>query len=315
MHILFFGTPGFAVASLKALLKSSHQVVGVVTQPDRPKGRGNQPVPPPVKETALAAGIPVFQPTRLNDPAFLEKIRSLNPACAAVVAYGRILPKTLLDTFPKGAINLHASLLPKFRGAAPIQWSLISGETETGVTIFQLDEQLDHGPILLQAKQPIRPEEDAIALAESLSALGNKTLLKALDTIESGAAQFQPQVESLATLAPILTKKDGIIDWQQDCRVIHNRIRGVQPWPGALTWLDGKLLKILTATADPQRQDSNSAPGTIVLSDPQKGLWVQTGTGQIRIVHLQLEGGSPLAADTFLCGHPIPSGTRLSSLT
>ena len=314
MRLIFFGTPQFAVASLQALLGSSHQIVGVVTQPDRPKGRGNQPAtPPPIKEAAQAARLPVHQPTDLKEPAFLQTIRSLKPDAAAVVAYGRILPKVLLDLFPKGAFNLHASLLPKYRGAAPIQWSLIRGETEAGVTIFRLDEQLDHGPTVAQAKCRIRPEEDAVTLADSLSTLGSRTLVEMLDQIESGSARLQPQEESLATFAPTLTKKEGILDWTSDCRAIHNRIRGVQPWPGALTWLDGKLLKILSAVADPARSDPSAAPGTIVSADAAKGLWVQTGAGQIRIDRLQMDGGSPLTTDTFLRGHPIQTGTPLTS--
>ena len=314
MKILFFGTPKFAVASLQALLGSSHPIVGVVTQPDRPKGRGNQPAtPPPIKEAAQAARLPVHQPTDLKEPAFLQTIRTLKPDAAAVVAYGRILPKVLLDLFPKGTFNLHASVLPLYRGAAPIQWALIRGETETGVSIFQLDEQLDHGPILAQAKCRIRPEEDAVTLADSLSTLGSRTLVEALNQIESGSARLQPQEESLATFAPTLTKKEGILDWTSDCRTIHNRIRGVQPWPGAMTWLDGKLLKILSAAADAARSDPSATPGTILSADAAKGLWVQTGAGQIRIDRLQLEGGGALTADAFLRGHPIPPGTSLTS--
>ncbi len=313
MKILFFGTPGFAAASLQALMRSSHQVIGVVTQPDRPKGRGNQLAASPIKEAAHAGQIPIHQPTDLKEAFFLQTIHSLKPDAAVVVAYGRILPKSLLDLFPKGVFNLHASLLPRYRGAAPIQWAIIRGETETGVTIFQLDEQLDHGPIVLQAKQPIQADDDAVSLSSALAQLGAQTIVQAMDIIQAGKASLTPQKDSAATHAPILKKEDGIIRWEADSRTIHNLVRGVQPWPGAMTRLDGKLLKILAATADPSRHDVNATPGTMTLADPQKGLWVQTGTGQLRIQRLQMEGGNPVSAEDFLRGHPTPPGTSLTS--
>lgn len=313
MRLIFFGTPKFAVASLQALLGSSHQIVGVVTQPDRPKGRGKQPAEPPIKEAAQAGGIPVHQPADLKDPAFLQTIRSLKPDAAVVVAYGHILPKVFLDLFPKGVFNLHASLLPKYRGAAPIQWALIRGETETGITIFQLDEQLDHGPIVLQAKQPIRLEDDAISIREALAQLGAQAIVQAMDIIQSGKAPLTPQNHPAATFAPTLTKEDGIIRWEADCRTIQNLVRGVQPWPGAMTWLSSRMLKLTKTSADANRHDPGLTPGTVVSTDSTKGLWVQTGAGQIQIHRLQEEGRREMEATEFLRGHPISPGTSLTS--
>ncbi len=311
--MIFFGTPDFADASLQQLLQTDHRVLAVVTQPDRPKGRSKDPVPPPVKETAQQAGIPVFQPSNLREEKLLQQLRSLQPDLAVVVAYGRILPAAVLQIFPRGAINLHASLLPKFRGAAPIQWALIQGESETGVTLFQLDDQLDHGGILAQARLPIYDNDTAITLTEELSRLGNLTLLKTLERMSEETLRTYPQDESLASAAPRLTKADGIIDWRQDCRRIHNRVRGVQPWPGATTTLSGQPLKILSTTPDPSRHDPALAPGTIATADPAQGLWVQTGQGQIRIDRLQAAGGTDMETAPFLRGHPIPRGTILAS--
>ncbi len=310
MRVLFFGTPEFALPSLEALVQSRHPVAAVVTQPPRPKGRFQKDSPSAVEEAARHLGIPVLEPEDLSQASFLSTVRSLAPELAVVVAYGRILPKELLQLFPKGAINLHASLLPRYRGAAPIQWALIQGESETGVTVFQMDERLDHGPILLQERQPIRLEDTAATLAHVLAKLGSQTLLKTVALIEQGEVQPQLQGESLASPAPRLTKEDGRIDWRRDCKTIHNRIRGVQPWPGAMTWLMGRSIKILSTTPEESRGDSRYTPGTVVLADPSKGLWVQTGQGQIRIDRLQRVGGKALDSHAFLLGHPIPRGAR-----
>lgn len=312
MRIAFFGTPAFADAVLKQLLRSRHPVAGLVTQPDRPKGRSREPAPPPVKETARSAGIPILQPEDLKSQAFLDLLRSWKTDLAVVVAYGRLLPASLIQLFPRGAVNLHASLLPKFRGAAPIQWALIRGETVTGVTTFQMDERLDHGPILIQFSHPIRPEDTAATLAESLSTLGAAALLKTLDALESGPLQPKPQEESAACLAPRLTKQDGVIRWQESCLEIHNRVRGVQPWPGAVTNLQGEPVKILSTTPDSGRHEPSLHPGAVALADPARGFWIQTGQGQIRIDRLQPAGGVVLEAGAFLRGHPIPPGTVLT---
>jgi len=317
MKVLFLGTPAFAVPGLEKLLKSGHTVAGVVTQPDRPRGRCRTPQPSPVKELALSKSLPLFQPQRPSDPLFLAEIKKLEADCAAVVAYGRILPKEFLSIFRHGAVNLHASLLPKYRGAAPIQWALIRGEQETGVTVFELDEQLDHGPVILQQKTPIKPDEDAAALAARLSEIGATCLIEALDLIESGMTSPVPQDDAQATHAPLLTKEDGLIRWELPAAEIRNRIRGMQPWPGAATGTGNKALKILSATADPTPFENKSVPGTrsvpgtVVFSDPHQGLFVQTGRGVLRIDRLQPSGGNPMSAAEFLRGHPLPVGIRL----
>ena len=245
MRLLLAGTPAFAVASFKPLLNSHHSVDGVLTQRDRPRGRGRMSQPPPMKERALTHSLPVFQPEGLTEEPFLNSVKRLGPDCAVVVAYGRILPMQFLRIFPKGAINLHASLLPKYRGAAPIQWALIRGETETGVTVFQLDEELDHGPILLQARTAIQPDENALSLADRLAELGGNALVEAVDQLEAGTATLSPQDHSQATHSPRLAKADGVIPWNESCTQIHNRVRGVQPWPGATTRLQEQMIKIL----------------------------------------------------------------------
>ena len=309
MKVLFCGTPSFAVASLDKLLRSGHPVVGVMTQPDRPRGRCRTPRPPPVKEVALLHSLPVFQPQRPFDPAFLSDLRKQGADCAAVVAYGRLLPAEFLSLFRHGAINLHASLLPKYRGAAPIQRAILNGETETGVSVFHLDEQMDHGPVLLQARTPIRPDEDAVSLAARLSQSGAETLLEALDLLESGMAAPVPQDHLKATQAPALSKSDAVIRWELPAEGIRNQVRGLQPWPGAVTRAGDHLIKILSATAEPSKE--GPVPGTLLSADPVQGLWVQTGKGRLRIDRLQLAGGNPMTAAEFLRGHLLPPGSVL----
>ncbi|MCM8811758.1 MAG: methionyl-tRNA formyltransferase [Candidatus Omnitrophica bacterium] len=303
MRILFFGTPDFAVPALTQLLESSHEVAAVVTQPDRPKGRSSRPVPSPAKEAALKASLPVLQPEDPSAEPFLNSLRPLAAEIAVVVAYGRLLSDELLASFPKGAVNLHPSLLPKYRGAAPIQWALIRGEKETGVTIFQLDRRLDHGPILLQVHHPIDPEDDAVSLSGLLADLGARTLIDALERVEAGETHPHPQNDEEATFAPPLQKGDGLLDWTQDCLSVHNRVRGVQPWPGAFSEANGKILKIFKTTPDPAAA-GGAEPGTVLSADPNKGLWIQTGKGALRIDRLQLEGGREMDTGPFLRGHP-----------
>lgn len=312
MRVVFFGTPEFAVPSLKRILDSPHQVVAVVTQPDRKKGRSSQPTAPAIKDLVKGLGIPILQPDNLGDPSVLSTLEALLPHVGIVVAYGQLLPAPLLKLFPKGVMNLHASLLPRYRGAAPIQWALMNAELETGITVFQLDEKLDHGPILLQIPHAIRPEDNAETLRVALSELGTHTVLKALDLLEEGPAQFTPQDETLATYAPRLKKEDGLIDWNLSSREIFNRVRGLQPWPGACTCWEGKVLKLLCVTPDSSRNDPKVKPGTVILSDASQGLWVQTGQGQLQINELQLEGGKALQTFDFLRGHPIPISTHLA---
>ena len=332
MKVLFLGTPDFAAPSLEKLLKSGHKVAGVVTQPDRPRGRCKEPQPPPIKELALSKSLPLFQPQRPSDPAFLSEVKKLGADCAAVVAYGRLLPKEFLTLFSHGAVNLHPSLLPKYRGAAPIQWALIRGEQETGVTVFELDDQMDHGPVILQQKTPIKPDEDAAALATRLAEIGGTALIEALDLIETGMTSPVPQDHAQASHAPMLTKEDGLIRWELPAEEIRNRIRGMQPWPGASTGAGEKTLKLFAAAADPTpfgpspdpfalspdpfglslSKSEPPAPGTVLLADPHQGLFVQTGKGVLRIDRLQPSGGNPMSAAEFLRGHPLPPGSSLT---
>lgn len=310
MRLLFFGTPAFAVASLKRLAKSRHEITTVVTQPDRPKGRHPQePAFSAVKEAALEAGIPILQPEKLGEISFQQKVKSLKSDCAVVVAFGELFPQAFIQLFPKGAINVHASVLPKLRGAAPIQWALIHGDSETGVTLFQMDEKLDHGKILLQAVHPIQPHDTAATLALALAQRGADLLVKVLDQIEEGKIEPLPQDEAQATYAPRLKKEDGIIPWHATCHQIHNRVRGTQPWPGALTGIAGRQLKLFVTEPDSNRHDPALSPGMVSTADPSQGLWIQTGKGQIQILRLQWESGKILDTAEFLRGHPIRRGT------
>ena len=310
MQILFLGTSAFAVPTLERLHESGHRVLSVITQPDRPKGRSLPVTTPPVKQAADRMQIPVLQPTTFRDEKLIGQIRSLKAECAVVVSYGLIFPKAFLTLFPKGAINLHASLLPKYRGAAPIQWAILKGEQETGVTIFQIDEQLDHGPVLLQEKHPIGPDDTTAILLEKLAAAGSRLVLATLEGIDSGKAKPIPQDHTQATQAPQLKKADGRIHWKEDCTSIHNRVRAFQPWPGTLTTQDEKPLKIISTHPDPNRQIP-APPGTVVTAEPAQGFWVQTGHGQLRIDRCQPAGGKVMAAADFLRGHRLQPGELL----
>ncbi len=244
LRIVFFGTPDFAVPSLQALLDGDDQIVGVVCQPDRPAGRGQQLSAPPVKVAAVQAGVPVLQPDKVRTPEFLDALRQWAPDLIVVAAYGRILPKPVLDLPPHGCINVHASLLPKYRGAAPIQWAMLRGEVETGVTIMQMNEGMDTGDIRLQRATPIGADETYGALQARLAVLGAEALREALADLKAGTLPRVPQREADMTLAPMLSKEDGRIDWTQAAADIARRVRALHPWPSAFTVLDGKLLKI-----------------------------------------------------------------------
>jgi len=245
--ILFMGTPEFALTSLEKLVQKNYDIVAVVTQPDRPKGRGKQLVAPPVKGAAERYNIPVLQPPRVKDPSFLETLKQLSPDLIVVAAFGQILPKNVLDFPPLGCINVHPSLLPRYRGAAPINWTLIHGETRTGVTIMYMDEGLDTGDILLQEETPVDPEETFGQLHDRLAPLGADLLIQAIQLLEAHQAPRRPQENSLSCYAPMLKKEDGLIRWDEEVSTIVNRIRGLSPSPCAYTFLDGKALKIFAA--------------------------------------------------------------------
>lgn len=260
MRIVYMGTPDFAVPTLQALLDSPHQVVGVFSQPDRPKGRGYKLMPPPVKELALAHGVPVYQPVKMRDGTALAILKQLRPDVIVVAAYGRLLPKEILELPAYGCINVHASLLPRYRGAGPVQWSVINGEKATGVTTMFMGEGLDTGDILEQVQTPIGPEETAGELMGRLAEIGAQLLLHTLELLESGKAVRTIQDESLATYAPMLQKSDGALDFSQSAQKLYDRIRGVSPWPSAYAYLDGKRLKIHKAAP---LSDQAGEPGVI----------------------------------------------------
>lgn len=304
MRIVFMGTPEFAVPSLKALIRE-HQVVGVFCQPDKPVGRHqNKLQPPPVKECAQSCGIPVYQPEKLRDGTALALLQELAPELIVVAAYGRILPDEILALPPKGCINVHSSLLPKYRGAAPINWAVINGEAESGVTIMHMSSELDAGDIILQQSTPIHPEETAGMLYGRLAELGGRMILEAVAQIEAGTALRVPQDHTKATLAPILTKALSPIDWTQPAQAIHNKIRGLDPWPMASTdVISGEPMKIYRSELT--EQATGAEPGAIAAAG-KAGIDIACGDGRLlRILELQPPGKKKMTAAAYLTGHPI----------
>ena len=305
-RVAFFGTPAFAVPALEQLVRSHHRVVGVVTQPDRPSGRGQRRAEGPVKQAALAHGLPVLQPDRLQAPDVLEAFRAWQADIGVVAAYGRILPPALLDLPRFGMVNIHASLLPKYRGAAPIQRAVVAGEIETGVTIMRLGPELDAGPMLAARAVPIGPDETSEALERDLAVLGATLLASTLDDIVAGRAVETPQDPARATYAPRLAKSEGLIDWAHPARQIHNLIRGLHPWPHAFTYLDGVRCVILTSRLLAGRQSADElpapAPGEVWEASGDR-LIVQCGGGDVlSIVELQRDGRRVQTAREFVSG-------------
>ena len=297
LRIVFFGTPEFAVPSLRALLNGPDKVVGVVCQPDKPAGRGRHLATPPVKQVALEAQVPVLQPEKLRPPEFLEALRQWAPDLIVVAAYGRILPKAVLDLPPHGCINVHASLLPKFRGAAPVQWAILRGEAVTGVTIMQMNERMDAGDILLQRETPIDGDETYGALQTRLADIGAQALMEAIAQLHAGTLRAQRQREEDVTLAPMIAKENGRIDWTQPAVVIARMVRAFNPWPSAFTYLDGKLLKIHRAHVG---RPVASTPGSVVRVEGE--IAVAAGDGILVLDELQLEGRRRLSAAEFARG-------------
>ena len=310
MRVVFMGTPDFAVGTLKALLQSRHQVVAVVTQPDKPKGRGKAMQFTPVKEVAVRAEIPVLQPKRVREPEVVEEIRQFHPDVIVVVAFGQLIPKAILDMPQYGCVNVHASLLPKYRGAAPIQWAVIDGEEKSGVTTMQMDEGLDTGDMLLTEEVVLDPQETGGSLFDKLSEVGAGLLLKTLDELEAGNVHPQKQPsESTTAYAAMLTKKMGEIDWTQSAVQIERLVRGLNPWPSAYTHLGQKTLKIWRAAVHPSMVQTKE-PGTVILMD-KKHFGVQTGDGMLEILELQLEGKKRMDADAFLRGYQVEDGIKI----
>ena len=304
MKLIFMGTPDFAVPCLESLLSAGHEVQAVFTQPDKPVGRKQVLTPPEVKVCAVKHGLTVYQPKTLRNGEAMEIIRGLSPDAIIVAAYGKILPKEILD-FPRyGCINVHGSLLPKYRGSAPIQWSVINGDKETGVTIMQMDEGIDTGDILMKRAIPIELSDTAESVFEKLAALGGKTLIEALGMLERGELTPEKQDESLSCYAPMLDKSISLIDWSKSGMTVHNLIRGLYSWPVAYTMLGGKKLKILSASPC----DRSGEAGTIISVDP---LTVACREGSVIIHELQLEGKKRMDAKTFLVGHKLCVGERI----
>jgi methionyl-tRNA formyltransferase len=308
MRIVFLGTPEFAVPSLEALVRAGHDVAAVFTQPDRPKGRGKQLAQSPVKVAAKRLGIPVHQPERIRRPGSIETLQNLGAEVMVVVGYGQIIPQSIIDLPAHGILNVHASLLPKYRGAAPIQWSIANGETETGVTIMRIDAGLDTGNILLKARTAIRPEETAPELSARLAPLGADLLMQAIAAIEDGSARYEKQNDAEATYAPMLKKEDGMIDWSQPAQTIYNRFRGFQPWPGAYTTFRGQQLTI-TEAALPGNAPQIT-PGAFVAHDGTLLVGCGSGTA-LELCEIQLAGKKRMKAEAFLNGYRLSDDERL----
>ncbi len=307
IRTVFMGTPDFALATLEGLLEFGLNVVGVYTQPDRPKGRGKKMAAPPVKELAQQHEIPVFQPQKLRAPEAVAQLRELRPELIVVVAYGQILPQTVLEIPQYGCINVHASLLPKYRGAAPINKAIIDGETETGVTTMLMDIGLDTGDMLVKRSLAIGIDETAGQLHDRLSLLGREALEETLKRLCGGELSAEKQDDSSSNYAPMMKKEDGLIDWQQPATTLHNLVRGLDPWPGAYTHLAGEVLKI---SATSVAANLSGEPGTVLQADAD-GVRIACGEGALLIRRLQLPGKKRLAAADFLRGRELSSGTRM----
>ena len=307
---LFFGTPAFAVPSLEALIAIA-DVRAVITQPDRPAGRGMKLTPPPVKTLALERGLPVVQPTKVKTADFAAEVRAHEADVALVVAYGRILPLAVLEAPRLGCVNVHASLLPRWRGAAPVHWAIAHGDQETGVCLMQMDEGMDTGAVLACERTPIGPDETAGDLSERLSQLGAELVRRELPRYVRGELRASPQDHAAATHAPLMEKSHGQIDWGRSARAVHDLVRGMSPWPGAFTTREGARIKVhRTRIVVPDGR--RGAPGDIVRADAH-GIEVACGEGIVSLDELQLEGKRKMTAGELLAGHSIPAGTRLGT--
>lgn len=313
MRIVFMGTSEFSVPSLQALIAQNFDIMGVVTQPDRPSGRGKRLVPSPIKITATRHNLRVYQPERVRKPDFIRTLRELQPEAIVVVAFGQIIPKTVLDLPPRGCINVHPSLLPKYRGAAPIQWALINGEEETGVTIMLLDETEDTGDIILQRRVSVAPEDNAATLSDRLASTAANLLVEVLTASPKNAPPPHiPQNHDQATHAPKLTKKSGHINWEVPAIKICNLVRGTAIWPGAYTFLNGDLrVKILECHVMVDGPERNVSPGYIVVT-PERDLVVGTSAGIVRVTRMQPANKQIMDADEFINGYRVKTGSRFA---
>lgn len=315
MNVVFMGTPDFAVGTLEAIVKAGYPVTGVVTKPDKPRGRRKEIVPGPVKAEALKLGLPVYQPVKVRDPEAIKEIEKMKPDLIVVAAFGQIIPKEILD-YPKyGCINVHASLLPAYRGAAPIQHAILDGQKETGVTIMRMNEGLDTGDIIAKEVYEIKSDETGGSLFDHLAVLGAELLIRTIPSIVDGSAVYTPQpAESTTPYASMIKKEDGEVDWRKDADAIERQVRGMNPWPSAFTHLDGKLLKIWKSHIADEKETQglpDAEPGEI-LGDDTKKLLVQTGNGILSLDEVQIAGKKRMAAADFLRGYRIRS-RRLGS--
>jgi methionyl-tRNA formyltransferase len=309
LRIVFFGTPDFAVPTLEALHQSRHPIVGVVTQPDRARGRGHHAQAGPVKQRAEQYGLTILQPERLRDEGFLDALRALRADLGVVAAYGKILTDAVLSVPHRGLINVHASLLPKYRGAAPIHRAIMAGETMTGVTIMRVVKALDAGPMISFATRPIGEHETSADVERDIARIGARALVEAVDALAEGRASETPQKESDATYAPKIEKTDGVIEWSRTAREVHNQIRGLHPWPHAYSDLQGERIILLRSEVERNLPGVKVLPGTILDAHSDQ-FRVQTGDGVLRLLMLQREGRRPLTAREFLAGRRIQPGAR-----
>lgn len=310
MKLVFMGTPDFAATILESLIASSHEILAVVTQPDKKKGRGHELSCSPVKELAVRNGLKIYQPVKVKEQQFLDIMNELKPDAIVVAAFGQILPKALLDIPRFGCINVHASLLPKYRGAAPIQYAILDGEKETGITIMHMDEGLDTGDIILQESLTIEPDETGGSLFDKMAKLGASLILKALEQIENGTATRTKQDNEKASYVKMITKEMGKLDFSYPAVKLERMIRGLNPWPSAYTFIDGKTLKIWNADVEEDDKNINAQPGEIV-ELRKDAIVVKTGIGKLVIKELQLEGKKRLPADAFLRGYHLTVGSKL----
>ena len=304
MRVVFMGTPDFAVPSLQILLDHGYEVCAVYTQPDKPKGRGHKLQPPPVKELALQHQIPVFQPATLRKEEVQAEIRSWNPDVIVVVAYGKLLPKAVLDAPKLGCVNVHGSLLPQYRGAAPIQWTVLNGDKVAGVTTMFMAEGMDTGDMLLKAETPVGEEETSGQLFDRLKDLGADLLLETLQGLEAGTLTSVPQDEAQATRAPMLSKELSQVDWTKSAQQVHDLIRGLNPWPSAVSYLDGRKLKLHASRV----REGSGEPGKAFAQDG--ALWVYCGQGALELTEIQTENGKRMDGKSYLLGHPLQEGSH-----
>jgi methionyl-tRNA formyltransferase len=308
MRLVFLGTPAFAVPTLERVVEAGHEVLAVVTQPDRPRGRGQAPAASRVKQAALRLGLPVYQPERVRRPEAVERLREISADCMVVVGYGQIIPQSVIDLVPLGIVNVHGSLLPSYRGAGPIQWAILNGETRTGVTTMRIDAGLDTGDMLLKAETAIGPDENAVELGQRLAVMGADLLVETLAGLADGRIAAEKQDNTEATYAPLLKKEDGRIDWTRDAHAIHNQVRGLQPWPGASTGFRGQALHIWKSRLWSGSAPPAAIPGTLAGLKPPV---VNCGTGALELVEVQLEGRKRIPAADFANGQRLTENESL----